>query len=215
MNKAFIFDMDGIIINSEPVWEKYEQVFLPELMGSEIYFKIKDKILGRTIDYIYETAGYYGLRLNKEKYIKTYDKYAEKVYSEAGITPGTDELIEVLNKFDFKLGLVTASRKYWVELVMKRLRSANKFQYILSLNDNPDIRPKPFSDGYRKAMLSLGSIPKSTIILEDSEQGIKAAKASKALTICFRENLESGKTDADVSVNTIENLITFFKIFKL
>ncbi|MBI4067395.1 HAD family phosphatase, partial [Candidatus Gottesmanbacteria bacterium] len=59
-NKAFIFDMDGVIVNSEPVWSRYEEKFMPELMGQDAYGKIKDQILGNSISRIYEAASVYG-----------------------------------------------------------------------------------------------------------------------------------------------------------
>lgn len=76
--KAFIFDMDGVIIDSESVWERYEQVFLAELMGQATYLKIKDQILGNSINTIYQIAAQYGLTISKQEYLRIYDDYAKK-----------------------------------------------------------------------------------------------------------------------------------------
>ena len=42
MNKAFIFDMDGVIVDSESIWISYEEKFLTKLIGRSTYVEIKD-----------------------------------------------------------------------------------------------------------------------------------------------------------------------------
>jgi HAD superfamily hydrolase (TIGR01509 family) len=207
MNKAFIFDMDGVIVNSEPVWERYEKKFLPELMGRDTYFKIKDQILGNSISRIYDVAANYGFKMNKNNFVKIYHQYAEIVYREAKITDGTQELIDKLISMNFKLGLVSVSRCDWIDLVLSKLEK-NAFQFVLSI-DSAGLRPKPFPDGYIKAMQNLKSSPNLTIILEDSQRGIKAAKASGALTICLQEHLPKGylPKGADIYTKSITELI--------
>jgi len=206
--KAFIFDMDGVIIDSEPVWERYEQVFLAELMGQETYLKIKDQILGNSINAIYQIASQHGLKTSKQEYLRIYDDYAKKVYSEAKLTPGIREFIEKLLGLDFKLGLVSSSRQNWIDLVLEKLKVSNQFEFVISLNDAENMQPKPSPIGYLKAMETLGTEPSSTIILEDSSKGVQAAKASGALTICLKENLPKDyqPVDADLYVESIKDL---------
>lgn len=186
--KAFIFDMDGVIINSEPVWERYEQQFLPKLIGQKIYAQIKDQIIGNSVSGIYQLATDYGLKMDKAQFEQTYDEYATLVYQEAKITEGIEKLISNLALADFKLGLVSSSRQYWIDLVLKKLDYKNRFQLIMSL-DSEGISPKPAPNGYLKAIKILGASPETTIILEDSKRGVQAAKASGSVTICLTKNL--------------------------
>jgi len=207
--KAFIFDMDGVIVDSEPVWERYEQIFLSELMGQQTYLKIKDQILGNSINGIYQVACQYGLKISKEEYLQIYDENAKKVYKEAKLTPGVQSFIDKLISMGFKLGLVSSSRQNWIDLVLKRLRASNQFGFVISLNDAENMQPKPSPCGYLKAIEMLGSIPSSTIILEDSNKGIQAAKASGARTICLKQNLPINyqPVGADMYVQNIIDLI--------
>jgi len=207
MNKAFIFDMDGVIVNSEPVWEIYEQKFLPEIMGKKLYSQIKDQILGNSVSGIYSIASDYGFKMDKAQFEKIYDEYATIVYDEAKLTDGIEPLINKLITMDFKLGLVSSSRQYWIDLVIDKLGKKNPFQFVLSL-DGDTIKPKPSSDGYLKAIKILNSKPSLSIILEDSKKGVQAAKASGALTICLQENLPNGylPKGADIYTKTIIEL---------
>ena len=206
--KAFIFDMDGVIIDSEPVWERYEQVFLAELMGQETYLKIKDQILGNSINAIYQIASQYGLKISKQEYLRIYDDYAKKVYAEAKLTPGIKEFIQKLIGMGFKLGLVSSSRQNWIDLVLEKLKISKQFEFVISLNDAENMQPKPSPIGYLRVMEVLGSSPSSTIILEDSSKGVQAAKASGALTICLQEHLPNGylPEGADIYTKTIKGL---------
>jgi len=208
MNRAFIFDMDGVIVNSEPVWERYEQKFLPDLMGKGTYFKIKDQILGNSVSGIYEAVSKYGLKIEKKAFERIYDQYAEMVYEEAKITDGIKELINKLIAMNFKLGLVSSSRQYWIDLVINKLSSNNPFQCILSL-DGENAKPKPSPEGYLKAIRILDSKPSLTMILEDSKRGVQAAKASSALTICLQEHLPKRylPEGADLYVKTVIDLV--------
>lgn len=207
MNKAFIFDMDGVIVNSEPVWEVYEQKFLPEIMGEKLYSQIKDQILGNSVSGIYSIASGYGLKIDKARFEKAYDGYATKVYSEAKLTDGIETFIDKLVTMDFKLGLVSSSRQYWIDLVLSRLDNRDQFQFIMSL-DGENVKPKPSPDGYLEAIKVLNSRPNLSIILEDSKRGVQAAKASGALTICLQEHLPNGylPEDADIYTKTIKEL---------
>src|SRR5258708_40121369 len=102
--KAFIFDMDGVIINSEPVWERYEKIFWPKLIGEKKYLKMKDQMFGNSLHAIYDIASSYGLKMDKEEYLRFYDSNAKTVYAEAQLTPFIKEFIQKLLSMDFSLG---------------------------------------------------------------------------------------------------------------
>lgn len=213
-NRAFIFDMDGVIVNSEPEWECAESEFLPEILGREVYLKIKDQILGSTTDTIYEAAAQNGARISKGDFLAEYDRQAVEVYRNSPLTPGIDVLMERLVYLNFKLGLVTASRPFWIQQVLPRLRKPEYFQSTVSLAENKTLRPKPFPDGYTEAMRQLNCLPNRTIILEDSNRGIQSAKASNALTICLRENLPVPyiSSRADMYVDSLVYLLALTQL---
>jgi HAD superfamily hydrolase (TIGR01509 family) len=216
MNKAFIFDMDGVVIDSESVWSTYEQQFLPKLMGEDIYLKVKSEILGNSVSSIYAIASRYGLQINKKQFEQTYDYYANKVYKQATITNGINDLIEKLVAEDYKIGLVSSSRQNWIDLVLPRLKRSDCFEFILSLDIGMDIEPKPSPAGYIKAIKALNATPETSMILEDSNKGVAAGKSSGAMTICFREHLPADyiSKGADMYIEDLTVLIKFLDELK-
>lgn len=215
--KAFIFDMDGVIIGSERAWTPYQEKFSSNLLGKRIYKKIyknPGSTVGLSVDAIYQKAVKYGFSMDLKKYYQIYDKQAELIYTSATATPNIDHLIKFLRSRDFKIGLISTSRSKWIKLALKKLNfKKNDFDYILSLNDRKDLRPKPYPDGYIETMKVLDATPKSTIVLEDSNSGIKSAKASGAFTIGFKENLLPGylQTGADFYAQDIFEVIIIVK----
>lgn len=216
MNKAFIFDMDGVLVNSEKVWAKYEPKFLTRLMGKLVYKKIKDKIFGSTVNQIYLAAKKFDFSMSENQFYQEYDKLAIRVYGEAKITRGTDELIDVLKKLKFKIGLVTAARPLWVKPVLSKLNNTGCFNCVISLTERLDLKPKPDPDGYLALIKKLTVAPQRTIILEDSNRGIEAAKRSRALTICLKENLPNGyqPKNADIYIEKMADLVRIINFFK-
>lgn len=212
-NKAFIFDMDGVIIDSEAVWGKHQEEFLTHLIGKEVYEKIKDHLIGSTVNAIYDLILENGGEISKKKLLDAYDKQAQYIYSLSTPTNDINKLLRQLSDLGFKIGLVTGSRPLWIEEVMKRIKNRNLFEYTISLAEQTDLRPKPYPDGYIEAMKALGSTPEKTIILEDSNNGIASAKASGALTICLREHLspEHVSKGADMYIDNLKLILPFLE----
>lgn len=205
MNKAVIFDMDGVIINSEFEWEKQENVSLRKMCGDEIYEKIHKQIMGGTIQMITKLIQDAGKKIPGDEVNKIFDEMSIIVYKNSKVTPGIKECIKILKSLGFRIGLVTAAKPFWVEQVRKKLKNDNLFDYYLALSERNDLNPKPFPDGYLEAMKNLSVTPEQTIIIEDSQRGIDAAKASGAFTICLLENLKPGlmPNNADMYVKSI------------
>ncbi|HLC87817.1 MAG TPA: HAD family phosphatase [Patescibacteria group bacterium] len=216
MAKAFILDMDGVIVNSEIIWEKYEEIFLSGLLGKNIYEKIKGDLLGSTAKVIYGLAKKNGLVMEKDEFFKSYDRQAVSVYKESELTKDIEKLIEKLVSMEFNIGLVTSSRRLWIDQVIPRLKNRNSFKYILSIGDRDDLESKPSPAGYIEAMKKLNSSPAKTIILEDSNKGIESAKKSGALTICLREHLRKNylPRGADIYIDDIAGLIRILEVIK-
>lgn len=209
---AFIFDMDGVIVNSETIWKNREQEFLSALMGQRIYESIRDVIPGSTVQSIYKVACSFGFRMDKKAFFRQYNRQAQRVYTDAEITTGLEQLLEKLINSNFKIGLVTGSRMAWVKSVLGKIQNRVVFDYILALAERDDLRSKPYPDGYLNAMQKLGSVPSKTIILEDSMKGIQAAKSSGAFTVCLREHIAPDRVSegADLYVDSIQSLIKDF-----
>lgn len=190
MSKAFIFDLDGVLIDDERIWEEEKAKLFVEVFGQDIAGKL-GSTLGINIDTIYDMAAGFGTKVSKEKFVETFYKVAPGIFKTAPIPDGLDELAAFLKSNGFGVGIVSASPLSWITIVTRRLSFENDISVILSLYERPDLPHKPAPHGYIEAMQSLGATPESTVVLEDSNAGIKSAKAAGALTIGLQQNLAS------------------------
>ncbi len=211
MVKAFIFDFDGVIVNNEQIWLEREKEFLPQLVGQQIFSRIGPTV-GLGVDMLFKKVVEYGSDIRKEKFMQVYFEQARSIYKSAPFTPGLESLVDLLIKLDFSIGVVSASPGEWIDSTINRLPFKDRLQIVITLYDRRDLAPKPAPDGYIEAMRQFNSSPRSTIILEDSNTGIAAAKASGAYTVAFRENLVPGYQQTEKADAVAENMQEVAKI---
>ena len=207
-NKAFIFDMDGVIVDSERAWGSEERRMLESMFGRDIAEKINETV-GVSIQTMYEKAKSLGGNVPYDEYIERYDKAALKILASAEITRGTEELAHWLKQHSYRLGLVSSSPQKWIEQVLARVPYAASFDHVESVFEHPELRPKPAPDGYLDACKNLEAKPENTIVLEDSNPGIAAAGAAGCYVIGFRAHVPEGlpQTGADAYADTMEDVI--------
>jgi len=179
-----------------------------DLFGDEVVRKM-GSTLGGNMEGIYELAKQQGSTVTKEEVIQAFYARANRIYSTAPIPEGIDELLNVLRKRNFQVGIVSASPKEWIDIVLKRLRNKEVITHIISLFDRSDLAHKPEPDGYLEAIKFFNTIPENTIVLEDSNAGIASAKASGAYTIGLKQHLVPGyeQEGADIYANSINDVI--------
>lgn len=191
MNNAFIFDMDGVLIDNEALWEIKKQQVYKKLFGAEITHKLGSTV-GLNMEAILERVRAEGGVISKDAFFEEFFKLGDSVYNEAPIPDGINELADALRSKGYRIGIVSASPLSWITTVTKRLLFENDVEVIISLHERNDLNHKPDPDGYLEAMEVLDAQPATTLILEDSNTGIKAAKASGAYTIGLQQNLVDG-----------------------
>ena len=203
MERAFIFDMDGVVVDSARAWKIHNDAFLHKTFGKEVFEKL-GSVAGLGVIQIWEMAA-----VDKGDFIKKYNYDARNIYSRTPITPGVEYLAQWLTKEGFVLGLVTAANETFANHVLPRLAFRDQLRTIIFLGDRTDIKPKPAPDGYIEALRRLNAEPRQSIILEDSNFGIKAGKASGVYTIGYRGNLVLGYTQegADAYADSMDDVI--------
>jgi HAD superfamily hydrolase (TIGR01509 family) len=210
MNKAFIFDLDGVLINNESIWEIEKRTMYRELFGEKIYQELGSTV-GLNIPAVYQKAVDLGADVTKKEVYDAFYRKADPIYTNTPITAGINKLGEALVQKHFAIGIVSASPREWMQMVIDRLAFKNAISVIISLEERKDLPHKPSPAGYLEAIKKLGSKPELTLILEDSNTGILAAKASGAYAIGLRQNLVEGynQEGADMYANSIEDVIKF------
>ncbi len=207
VNKAFIFDMDGVLVNSEQHWAPYELPMLKRLLGEDIALKLGD-LTGTSIKSIFKKAQEFGSTITEQELANACNEVAVRdVYPYAPVTDGLDVLGDNLVKAGFVLGLVTQSPRTWIDAVLPRIPFREQLKAVISIRDE-GLEPKPSPEGYVRAIELLKVEPENCFILEDSNAGIEAGKAAGCFVIGFRGNLQEGyeQTGADRYADTMEEV---------
>jgi HAD superfamily hydrolase (TIGR01509 family) len=206
-NKAFIFDMDGVLIDSERLWVAEDYNFLLTTFGKDAADKV-GSTLAVKVDEIYERIQSLGIAVDKDAFITMYDERAAAIYAKSAVTKGTTELAAFLEQNRYRLALVSTSRKNWIDRVVPRLKFRDQLEVVISINDE-GFPSKPAPDAFLEALHRLDADPKRSVILEDANRGIAAGKAAGCYVIGYREHLVAGheQTGADVYADSMENVI--------
>lgn len=174
---ALIFDMDGLLVDSEPFAEAAMRSFLGRY-GHDLTPDVSDRLLGRRVpEAIAFVTGHYGL----------VDDLAElnSIYNELRLAairgnlrplPGGAELISFGREHGLRLALATSNMREHVDLSLTETALAGLFD--AEATGDEVARGKPEPDIFLLAAERLGVAPAGCVVLEDSPAGIMAAKAA-------------------------------------
>lgn len=183
-----IFDLDGTIIDSEPVaMDAWIQA------GQEFGIIIKQDDLLPMIGVNGESnrrmmLERFGQDIPFEAMLSRVREFTEETYGEGiPVKEGIKELLTVLNDLGIRRCVATSSRKTRSENLLRRLGILNEFEFLLSGEDITFSKPHP--EIFELAMARLSIRPENTMIVEDSKNGIIAAKASAATSVLIPDLL--------------------------
>lgn len=208
--RAFIFDMDGVIIDSEPLHAKIKRQTLRHY-GFSVGDSDIVRYVGRTTKEFFRDAiaavGRTDISASEMTDYK-HAAYLEALQKNAEVQPvyGITELLEMLMGMDVKIGLASSASREVIEIVLARFGFRDKFDIVLSGTELPKSKPDP--EIYLITAKSLAVEPEDCVVLEDSQSGIAAAKAAGMYCIAYR-NPSSGPQDlsaADCVVDRINEI---------
>jgi beta-phosphoglucomutase len=178
MIKGVLFDMDGVLVDSEPLICKAAIMMFHEL-GIKVMPEDFHPFVGMGENrYIGGVAENYGVRVDIEKVkARTYEIYADIVHGKLSPLPGAHEFISECRKRGFRLALATSadSVKMEVNLAEIGLPPATFNAIVTGLDVE---NKKPFPDIYIRAAERIGLAPHECLVVEDAISGIKAGKAA-------------------------------------
>lgn len=177
--KAIIFDMDGVIVDSEPIHEKAESEICRKF-GMEVPKSEWDGFRGKKLEDIFFYASQkYGIGnepIEKmiEQKIELYLLYA---LQDMQAVSGIYEFLEKLkNSSEYVYALTTSGRKIQQEKILKKFNLADFFPIMVTAEDVKKGKPNP--DPYIATVKKLGKQPSECLVIEDSDNGIISAKAA-------------------------------------
>lgn len=214
MIKAVIFDMDGLMINSERVtFEGYVKVMAEK--GYTITEEFYKKLLGKTLKTAYELFFQeYGNEFPMDEVLEQVHKYVADVFENDGVPlkKGLLELLQYLKSNNYLTIVATSSTRVRVDHI---LELANITQYFNdSICGDEVTHGKPNPEVFLRACQKLGVEPSEAIVLEDSEAGIQAASSANIPVICIPDmkypEPEYEKMTKQI-LNSLDQIIDYLK----
>ncbi len=196
MIKGVLFDMDGVLVDSEPFICKAAVAMFSE-MGHKVQEDDFLPFVGAGENrYLGGVAEKYGIKLDIDRAKKrTYEIYEEIIRGNMKPLPGAQEFIKKCRGKDLKIALATSADKTKMEANLKNMDIPLSV-FDAAVNGLDIERKKPFPDIYLKAAQLIGVKPEECLVVEDAVNGIEAGKAAGAkclaLTSSFSREELSG-----------------------
>jgi len=194
MIKGAIFDLDGTVLNSMPVWDNAASMYLKSI-GIEAEPGL-DKIMFSMS--MTEGAGYlrdrYGLDLDEDAIIAGINHAIEDFYYyQVPLKEGVKGFLEEMKQAGIKMVVATASDRHVVERALERLNVLSYFERIFTCTEIRAGKGKP--DIYLAAAGYMGTFPEETLVFEDALYAIRTAKTAGFITVGVYD--DSSKDDLE------------------
>lgn len=176
MAAAVIFDLDGVLVDSEGVWDEVRMRFVEENGGRWHDGAQRDMMGMSSVEWSHYVHDRLGVDMDPERISRevadgVVDTYREKL----PLLPGAVEAVKALAA-EWPLGLASSSNRHVIDLVLERARIADEFQVTVSSEEVGAGKPAP--DVYLEAARRLGVDPPACVAIEDSTNGIRSAHAA-------------------------------------
>ena len=183
--KTIIFDMDGVLIDSEPYWREVEKaVFLRE--GVDITDEMCYNVQGLKAEHVVETwvKQFPHLQHTVNDYVEWIQEGVRQIINTKGHPmDGVLDTLEYFQQKGCKMLVASSSNYVLINTVIDKLGIRKYFDVIHSSQDEKLGKPHP--DVFLHAAERIGSSPDECIVIEDSANGVRAAKAANMKVIAI------------------------------
>ena len=192
--RAVVFDLDGVIIDSEEVWEEVRRGYVAEF-GREFLPDTQDRMMGMsTGEWSRHLAEEVGVpRTPDQVAADVLSRMAERYRSDLPLIPGSVEAVRRIGAH-FTLALASSSARVLIDQVLATAGLTDAFQVTLSTEEVP--RGKPYPDVYLTAAEKLGLAPAVCAAVEDSSNGLRSAAAAGLAVVAVPHGVYPPAPDA-------------------
>lgn len=177
--EAIIFDKDGVLVDTEPFYDRRRREFFAEVGIDDSAFP---SFYGSNNEVIWKTAVPTDSLKREALYQRFRSRFANDPVPYAQLcVPRMREVLQMCRALGLKTGLASAGPSWVIDGFLEQLNLASAFDETLSGEDCAANKPAP--DIYLAAMRQLGVSPCRTLVVEDSPLGIRAAHEAGA-TVC-------------------------------
>lgn len=209
MIEAAIFDLDGLLIDSEPLWQEVEYNTFKEL-GIEITPELRSTTYGLPVNelihhwYNYKPWDDYNpdrLRYN------IFDKVEEKILECGTALKGVEYILNYFKQKNIKTGIASASPYGIIYAALNKLNIRDSFYVINSGDEEKYGKPHPMV--YLKTAERLNVDPINCIVFEDSLYGVIAAKAARMKVVAIPGGYEKNNPKYAIADLRLSSLADF------
>lgn len=203
-----IFDMDGLLIDSEPLWSEaatevfsfYGKKLSPADLASTMGLRTREFVSWWLKDYKFDDTE---LEKAAEKIV---DLVIKKIERHGKAMPGTEYILDFFTQRGYKIGIATSSPMRVADTVLDLLDIKNFIRVTLSAEKLQYGKPHP--QVYLDCAASLGSSPLQCICFEDSINGmisVKAARMKCVVVPAYSHQKDEKWSIADLKISSLKN----------
>jgi mannitol-1-/sugar-/sorbitol-6-/2-deoxyglucose-6-phosphatase len=208
MLNTVIFDMDGLLIDSEPLWEEAGKETLKRFNVSLSSDQYHISTGLRSSEWIDHWFRHFKISMEHaaEAEATIVRTAIEKIKLKAPAMPGAQYIVEFFKKRDFKIGVASSSPLELINIVTEKLQIDSMVTAKASADNLPNGKPHP--QVFLNCAELLRSSPAECICFEDSFNGMIAAKAArmKCVVVPARNHLQEARwAAADLKLSSLQN----------
>lgn len=200
---AYIFDMDGTLVQSEQLKGK-ALAEACSVLGKKVNVDIYKDVMGESWEVV--TNHFFTeakLNIDKNKFDKIFNEiYNELIQTELTLTPNVKSFLDLLLQKKKTLAIVSSAPLWTVKAILKKFKLNNYFNVIITREDVTSHKPNP--EAYILALSKLSKNSKEVLVFEDSFAGIMAAKKAGCDVIAIRHQFNK-KNNLDIAINVISD----------
>ncbi|MBD0785589.1 HAD family phosphatase [Vibrio sp. Y2-5] len=205
---VYLFDMDGTLVNSEPLKGKALALACLDY-GVQVDHNIYKDVMGESWQVV---TGHFFVHANISPDLTEFNRlfrahYEKMLNDELELNTGAKAYIEQLKQSGKKCGVVSSAATWMVESILTSLQLENAFDLVITQEHVTKHKPDP--EAYNLALAHFSVSPEQTIVFEDSTAGVRAGKSSGCDVIAFQHDF-NGKNDLSDAIKVISTYEEMF-----